>query len=106
LLQVFLNLVDNSRRALQDVAQPELRVTAREQSGRVVVRVEDNGAGVSAPEALFQPFQNGADVHGLGLYVSRAILRGFAGELRFERRPQGCCFAVELTAAEPAARVA
>jgi two-component system, LuxR family, sensor kinase FixL len=32
----------------------------------------------------------------LGLYVSRAILRSFGAELKFEPRSQGCCFAVNL----------
>jgi len=30
------------------------------------------------------------------LYVSRAILRSFGGELVFEPRANGCCFAVKL----------
>ena len=34
---------------------------------------------------------------GLGLYVSRAILRSAGGDLQFEPRKEGCCFAVSLT---------
>jgi two-component system sensor kinase FixL len=33
----------------------------------------------------------------LGLYISRAILRSFGGELVFEPRTEGCCFAVRLS---------
>jgi two-component system, LuxR family, sensor kinase FixL len=53
--------------------------------------------GVSAPEGLFKPFQQGADATGLRLYVSHAVLRSFGGELVFEARSEGCCFAVNLT---------
>ena len=38
----------------------------------------------------------GADGTGLGLYVSRAIVRSCRGELRYEARTAGCCFAVVL----------
>jgi two-component system, LuxR family, sensor kinase FixL len=61
-----------------------------------VLRFEDTGVGVSEPENLFKPFQQGADATGLGLYVSRAILRSCGGELNFEPRNEGCCFAVSL----------
>jgi CheY-like chemotaxis protein len=46
----------------------------------VVIRFEDTGAGVASPELLFKPFQRGADATGVGLYVSRAILRNCGGD--------------------------
>jgi len=99
LLQVFLNLAQNSRRELQRVKERRLTVTVDATEGPVLVRFEDTGPGVQQPERLFQPFQHGSDATGLGLYVSRAIVRSFAGDLRHEPRPQGSCFAVELARA-------
>jgi C4-dicarboxylate-specific signal transduction histidine kinase len=32
----------------------------------------------------------------MGLYVSRAMVRSYGGDLRFEPHPDGACFAVEL----------
>jgi len=61
-----------------------------------VIRFEDTGIGVASPEKLFRPFQPGAKSSGLGLYVSRAIMRSFGGELAYEARSQGACFAVVL----------
>jgi len=58
-----------------------------------VIRFEDTGGGVAAPENLFRPFQRGAQSTGIGLYVSRAIMRSFGGEVTFEPRPEGSCFA-------------
>jgi signal transduction histidine kinase len=54
---------------------------------------------------LFQAFQQAAEGAGLGLYLSRALVRSFAGELRHEPRAYGCCFAVELAAARSAAEL-
>jgi len=100
LMQVFLNLAKNSERALQGSENPELEIAAVSDSGRrVAVRFRDNGPGVADPDQLFQPFQRGADSAGLGLYLSRALLRSFKGELRHEPQSSGCCFVLELTRA-------
>lgn len=94
LVQVFLNLSRNSQRAMASSQAKQLRVTAAEENGRVVIRFEDTGTGVATPEKLFQPFQSGAKASGLGLYVSRAIMRSFGGDICYESRTTGCCFAV------------
>jgi two-component system, LuxR family, sensor kinase FixL len=99
LLQVFLNLAKNSERALQGSNHPKLTIEAGFESSRVVVRFCDNGPGIANPEQLFQPFQRGAESTGLGLYLSRAFLRSFKGELRYEPQSCGCCFVLELTPA-------
>jgi C4-dicarboxylate-specific signal transduction histidine kinase len=96
LLQVFLNLARNSQRAIETCPRKELTIAASAEEDSVVIRFEDTGVGVPFPEQLFRPFQPGADGAGLGLYVSRAILRSFRGELRYEARTAGCCFAVVL----------
>jgi signal transduction histidine kinase len=94
LIQVFLNLAKNSRRAMASTAVKRLRIAAAEENGTVTIRFEDTGTGVAAPEKLFRPFQSRAGSSGLGLYVSRAIMRSFGGDLSFEPRSEGCCFAV------------
>jgi two-component system, LuxR family, sensor kinase FixL len=96
LAQVFLNLSLNSFRAMASSQKKQLKISSSVEGDFVVVRFEDTGAGVSTPEALFKPFQQGADATGLGLYVSRAILRSFGGDLTFLPRTEGCCFAVNL----------
>jgi two-component system, LuxR family, sensor kinase FixL len=96
LQQVFLNLARNSQRAMQTTDQKRLIVSSKMQNGRIVIQFEDTGPGIALPYELFKPFQSGANATGLGLYVSRAILRSFGGELKFEPRSKGCCFAVSL----------
>ncbi len=97
LLQVFLNLIKNSVRAMESSPAKVLTIAASVESGRVLVRVEDTGTGVAAPDRLFQPFQSGAESTGLGLYVSRALVRGFRGDLMYVPRAEGCCFTISLT---------
>jgi signal transduction histidine kinase len=97
LLQVFLNLTKNSTRAMESSPTKVLTVSASLEGDRVLVRVEDTGAGVATPERLFQPFQAGAESTGLGLYVSRALVRGFRGDLAYIPRAAGCCFTISLT---------
>ncbi|MEI9812758.1 MAG: ATP-binding protein [Acidobacteriota bacterium] len=98
LLQAFLNLAKNSHRAVQREGDRVLAVSVVQEGKKVMVRFEDSGPGVARPEALFQPFQTGALGNGLGLYVSRSIVRSYGGDLRFEPKPRGCTFAVELEA--------
>lgn len=103
LLQVFLNLSHNSLRAVNGLERRELTITACVEEQKVIVRFMDSGTGVEAPERLFAPFQPGANGTGLGLYVSRAVVRSYGGDLRFEPRTDadgGACFAVELQVAE------
>ncbi len=103
LLQAFLNLAKNSERALESMeSKREILIQALAVNGKVEVRFRDTGPGLSAPERLFRPFQPAADATGLGLYVSRALVRAFKGDLRHEPQPEGCCFVVELTPASEA----
>lgn len=99
LMQVFLNLVTNSLRAMNDRQQGVLSVAAGAQADQVCLEFGDNGPGVSRPELLFRPFQNGAQATGLGLYLSRAFLRSFGGEIRYQPAPSGACFVVSLNVA-------
>jgi PAS domain S-box-containing protein len=103
LLQVFVNLARNSERALAGTPGGEVRISASLESDLVVVRFRDNGPGVAHPEELFQPFQPGAHSMGLGLYISRAILRSHGGGLRYEVNGPGSCFAVDLWPVEKVA---
>jgi signal transduction histidine kinase len=95
-VQVFLNLARNSQRAMLSSETRQLRITAAEENGRVVIRFEDTGTGIATPEKLFQPFQRGAKASGLGLYISRAIMRSFGGDIAHEPKAAGCCFAVHV----------
>jgi two-component system, LuxR family, sensor kinase FixL len=96
LMQVFLNLLSNSVRALGKKNRRSLTIRTRVEEMNVLVEVTDNAGGVAHPEHLFRPFQAGAESTGLGLYLSRAFVRSFGGELRYVAIADGARFIVEL----------
>jgi two-component system sensor kinase FixL len=103
LLQVLLNLTKNSQRALDPVARKSIKISVSPRPDGVSIRFTDNGPGIPAGQKLFQPLQKGADATGLGLYLSRAFMRSFRGDLRHDPQHPGCSFVLELaTTPEPA----
>lgn len=96
LFQVLLNLADNSCRVLEGRPGGRLAITAYALPESALIRFSDNGPGISSAERLFQPFHPGASSTGLGLFVSRAIIRTFGGELHHTQRPGECRFVIEL----------
>ncbi len=99
LLQVFLNLTKNAERAMSDRERRELDIRARAEGNRIFIHFRDTGGGVANPERLFRPFQEGSQATGLGLYLSRALLRSFKGDLRYEAVQGGSLFTVDLAPA-------
>jgi two-component system, LuxR family, sensor kinase FixL len=100
LMQVFLNLTSNSIRALADRGPGVLDVAVRVNDRCALVEFIDNAGGVPHPEQLFRPFQQEAQRTGLGLFLSRAIMRACRGELRYRPVPGGASFIVEMPVVE------
>lgn len=99
LLHALLNLTQNSERELAHAQIKRLEVSAHATGDGINVSVTDTAGGVHQPELLFQPFHPGAKGTGLGLYVSRAIVRSFDGNLNYEPVAEGSRFRVELRVA-------
>ena len=97
---MFLNLARNSETALKDAPTKSIRVEAAVENEMVLVRFRDSGPGIANPEVLFKPLQPGATSTGLGLYISRAVLKSYGGNLSYESDPQGGCFVVQLWPAD------
>jgi two-component system sensor kinase FixL len=99
LLQVLLNLMRNSERAMADLDVKRIKVTLSGSGDVVSIRVTDTGPGLGSADHLFEPFQQGADSTGLGLYLSRALLRSFGGDLRYDPTVPECSFVIDLIVA-------
>jgi signal transduction histidine kinase len=99
--QVWLNLIDNALDAAPVSGRVEIRAEHRE--GRVLVRVIDNGPGIppGARNSLFDPFFTTKPVGqgtGLGLDISRRIVRQYEGEIEVASEPGRTEFLVTFPA--------
>lgn len=106
--RVFENLVDNAVK-YGAVA----RVTLRDEGGEVVVEVADEGPGLPPDEIeqVFKPFYRGAGARnsgapgvGLGLAVSRSVLRSHGGDLVLVSTEDGLIARARLPALDAAVR--
>ncbi|OGU54229.1 MAG: histidine kinase [Ignavibacteria bacterium RBG_13_36_8] len=89
--QVLINLIINAMNALETINQPEIYlVSFIDQRGKVVIRVIDNGPGIPEEvlEKIFIPFfSTKKDGSGIGLSISRQILRAHGGSIRVNSIP-------------------
>jgi two-component system, NtrC family, sensor kinase len=100
LRQVVENLVRNAREAMAEKKDAHIRVTVERDAGQAVVRVSDNGPGISADKLpfVFQPFHSTKTKGmGLGLAICRDIVKAHAGQIEVESpEGQGATFTVRL----------
>lgn len=102
---VLVNLMRNAIDAMQASPRRTLRLEARPQEGRVILRVSDTGPGIPPDilPRLFEPFVTSKPAGtglGLGLVISAQLVRAMDGTLRAANLPDGgACFVVDLPAA-------
>lgn len=98
LLQIFLNLCQNSLRAVEHARERKLTISATVEGDDIVLTFADSGKGVSKPESLFHlhPLHSDAGGTGLGLYISRELARSVGGDLRHVPSAAGARFAVTV----------
>jgi two-component system sensor histidine kinase KdpD len=108
--QVLWALLDNAVKYGGRDGKVEVSVEADDRSDRVLVTIADHGPGVSGAdrERLFERFSRGGsqgsgDGTGLGLYVSRQLLRTMDGDLWLEpaRERLGAEFTLSLPGERP-----
>jgi len=106
--QVLTNLMRNAIEAMKDSPQRELLVrTERTGDNLMTVEVVDTGPGISEEIAsqLFQPFvTTKANGMGIGLSISRRIIKSHGGDLTYRRNDAGgATFSFTLPVVEEAA---
>jgi signal transduction histidine kinase len=99
---VLVNLGINALDAMPQGGKLELSLRPGEE-GKLILAVADSGGGIapSMLPRLFTPFvSTKATGSGLGLSISRRIIREHGGDIRAANRPEGgACFTIELPAA-------
>ncbi len=99
--QIWANLIDNALDAIPDSGHIDVRATRERHS--VVVRITDNGGGISEEirDRIFEPFFSTKPVGhgtGLGLDIVRRLVRNNNGDVSVESQPGRTEFRVELPA--------
>jgi histidine kinase len=114
--QVFINLLLNSRDAIEErwrQADPKpapakmITIKTHMRQGNIVIEVSDTGVGIpkGARAKIFEPFYTTKKVGegtGIGLSISYGIVKDFGGTIRVRSKPgQGACFVIQFPAGEP-----
>jgi len=97
--QILINLINNAIFALQDISDPQIHIVASHQHEQLVIEVWDNGSGI--PEEvignIFVPFfTTKGDGTGIGLSLSRQIMRLHGGSISVRSKPGDTVFTLRF----------
>jgi len=98
--RVFVNLLSNAIDH-NDASPPRIHIDGHRQGDMVVVRVADNGPGITAErrESIFERGERGTDSDGsgFGLYLVKDVVENYGGEVRIrDNEPRGTVFELGL----------
>jgi Na+/proline symporter/nitrogen-specific signal transduction histidine kinase len=98
LRQVLINILSNAVK-YNTAPAPQIRIATRAAGQAVSIDIVDNGGGVTRDDVstVFEKFSRGSRAGlnygaGLGLPISRAIMRAMGGDLTVEFAPDGTSF--------------
>lgn len=112
--QVFINLIDNAVRAMQQIeTERKLTISIHKNGQNIVVNIDDSGPGIAPHirKSIFEPFvttRSVGDGMGLGLTIVHAIVMQHHGKIEYYGiLPQGTRFTLTLPSADaPRMRIA
>jgi len=98
--QVIINLIVNAVYVLQNHPNPSLSLTANlDERGKVLIKITDNGPGIpeEAIDKIFIPFfSTKKSGSGVGLSLSRQIMRAHGGNIRVSSKPGETIFTLRF----------
>lgn len=83
--QLMINLIKNAKEAVLQIPNPIIKIQSLRSDHKILIRVEDNGAGVSSEvaEHIFVPFFTTKEKgSGVGLSISKQIMQQHKGQIR------------------------
>jgi two-component system, NtrC family, nitrogen regulation sensor histidine kinase NtrY len=97
--QVLINLINNAVFALQGIPEPQIHLLTSYQEEQLVIEVRDNGSGI--PEeilgSIFIPFfTTKTEGSGIGLSLSRQIMRVHGGSILVRSKPGDTVFTLRF----------
>lgn len=100
--QVLINLMKNAIEALRSVEKPKITLKLEQTSQEVSFTIQDNGHGIPDEilDNIFVPFYSTKEGgSGIGLSLSRQIMRLHKGQLTVETSSSGTAFTLHFTPA-------
>lgn len=97
--QVMINLIKNAKEALADSESPEIRINIQYELSQILLSVTDNGMGISdeLKADVFVPFfTTKKEGSGIGLSLSKQIMRAHGADLSLEMGGQGTKFVLRF----------
>ncbi len=104
LMQVYLNIIKNSKEALLEnkIKDSKITIDIYENEDSIITEIKDNGSGIkeSIIDKIFDPYFTTKSVTsgtGLGLYMSKMIVeKHLQGKISVKNTKSGACFTVLL----------
>ena len=94
--RVLVNLITNAILALENrLEQKKIYIEILELNNRILIKVEDNGAGIDEKIAdkIFLPFfTTRLNSSGIGLTLAKSIMEAHQGYLTYRKTENGSCF--------------
>ncbi len=88
--QDIINLIKNAKEALSNTTEAEIKINYQLYNDQKIISIEDNGPGIEAQvlENIFVPFfTTKKEGSGIGLSLSRQIMRAHKGNLTVKSTP-------------------
>ena len=100
---IFYNLISNALKYSSKERKPEIIVSTYSVDDRVLISVKDNGLGINLEKyggklfKLNQTFHSGYDSKGVGLFITKAQIESFGGNIKVKsKEEEGTEFIVTL----------
>ncbi len=107
LFQAFVEIIENSIDAMEEMGSGFLKITAQRQGSDAVLQFADTGPGVREPQRVFDPFYTTKPVGkgtGLGLSAVYGVVQDHSGQITCQNNPDGgALFTLRFPAATEAA---
>ena len=100
-LQVVMNLIRNAVSAVKDNldGNKQIEIIFKKDENYNLIEIQDNGCGI--PEdlkyKLFEPNTSGKDSTGLGLYLTKMLIKRNYGNIEYENLEKGTLFRILFT---------
>ena len=98
--QVFINIFDNSKAALQNINKPKINIAIKYEKKSIRIKFEDNGIGIPKEiiEKIYEPYVTSKKTGtGLGLAIVYKIIEEHNGVIEINnKRPRGVSILITL----------